>query len=390
MENDAEDFFDSITAAENTRKTHIYALLLFRKFTGKTISEIVRQREEDFKSKDPAARRRLEAEVEEFYNWLTEGRELSFNTAYIYVLSIKAILGHYDIHLKLKGIKRAPTLSDWIPSVEQLKEMYEIGDLNEKTLLAVATDVPMLINDFNEILKKDIVPLLNSSEFPVFFIKTTVKKRPMACFITQETARILRKYVGTLRDDNPYLFQGRGKKKLSEDSINRTLRNLVKKAGFNTRGLRVRFYMFRKVFTETARDAGLSLDQIKALLGKKTQIHMTSQYVLSELKPLFEKIVEKLRLGISSSANGRRLDEMEHNVKTLTEALVALLRPRVTEAFAELKLTWPKRSSENSGYIALAPDSRNQHFGVELKDLRQEEVIELYLELMKRVSNRKR
>ncbi len=91
----------------------------------------------------------------------------------------------------------------------------------------------------------------------------------------------------TLRPDNEYLFQGRGKQKLNEDSINRMLKKLVKEKDIDTRGKHVRFHMFRKVFISVARNMiGLSDDQIKMLSGKRVKEDMDPYYVNIQWKRL--------------------------------------------------------------------------------------------------------
>jgi len=72
---------------------------------------------------------------------------------------------------------------------------------------------------------------------------------------------------------------------------------LAKKADVDTRGLRVRFHLFRKVFISIARSMiGLSDDQIKMPTGKRVEGDMNPYYVNVELKPLFQKVSEKSKL----------------------------------------------------------------------------------------------
>ncbi len=59
MEKEVKSFLDSVVA-KNTRKTYIRGLELLEEHMEKTISEIIDERREDFKSDDVTHRRRLD------------------------------------------------------------------------------------------------------------------------------------------------------------------------------------------------------------------------------------------------------------------------------------------------------------------------------------------
>ena len=336
MEKEVRAFLDSILA-KNTRKTYVRALEMFEKYMDKTISEIIKERREDFKNDDITLRRRLDRKVERFYVWLINEKGMKPNTAYAYITGIKSIMSFYDVNLKLKIKKRRSKTNDFVPSIKQLREIYEIGNLTEKTIVATATHIPLRINDFNEIKKTHVLPLLDAEEFPVYFeFETRKTKTTMPCFVTEETMKLLRKYIKTLREDNEYLFQGRGKSKLDEDSINRALKNLVKQADIDTRGKRVRFHLFRKVFISVGRNMiGLSDDQIKMLTGKAVKEDMDPYYVNVKLKPWFIEIAKKLRLTGYTIENHDRMDSFEEMLKTVSEVLVELVRPALQRVWLQ-------------------------------------------------------
>jgi hypothetical protein len=236
--------------------------------------------------------------------------------------------------------------------------MFEAGDMKEKALLALAVNVPMRINDYNELLKSDITPYLDATEFPIYFVKVTKKsKTPMPCFITEETMKLLRVYVKNLRDDNPYLWQGRGKKKLDEDSINRTLKNLVKTADINTMGLRVRFHLFRKTFIGVARSMiGLSDDQVKMLTGKRVKADMDPYYARVELRPLFTKVAERLRLTGYADTGNQRLDSIEQVINLILDAFKDTLKEKVEKLWTAKWGQFTGTPSTGLGFIIQKPD----------------------------------
>jgi len=80
METEVKEFLDSILA-ENTRKNYTRALEVFEEYMEKTISEIIKERREDFKSSDITLRRKLDRETERFYVWLINEKKVADNTA---------------------------------------------------------------------------------------------------------------------------------------------------------------------------------------------------------------------------------------------------------------------------------------------------------------------
>ncbi len=119
--------------------------------------------------------RNLERGVERFYTWIIEVKKLNPNTAYNSVVALKSLMTFYDVSLKLKrgSCSRTPTMpQDWIPSIEELRLMHSIGDLREKLIVSMAKDIPLRVNDFLSIQKKDVSNGQNS-----FVLRTQKTKR---------------------------------------------------------------------------------------------------------------------------------------------------------------------------------------------------------------------
>lgn len=318
---------DKSITMNSAHKTAIYALLLFKRFTNKSHTEIINQ-----VKNGKLKRKQVEKTILQYYNWLMDKRALSKNTAYIYSMRVKKIFTNQNITLDLKQVKRGESIPDWIPSLDQLKEMYNIASLDEKILIYLACTLPFRIGDFINLRKEEILKALSEPKLPKFFTKYNNKGNLVPCFLSLEAERILKKYIPTLRNNNPYLFQGRDKKSLSEDSINRKLKILAKKSGMDTRDLKIRFRMFRKLFIYISRDTiGLSIDQIKIFLGKNVEGKLTREYMLKELKPAFNKIVKSLNLGPSSQEYKMNLDQISSNTDLITEVLAIHLRDRLKE-----------------------------------------------------------
>jgi len=316
MQKEVTEFLESI-GSHNTRKSYVRGLALFEEFSGRSIAETLLRRKKD-KKKD------LEREVERFYNWVIDEKKLNPNTSYNAVVSLKSVMTFYDMPLKLKrgSCARIPTMPrDWIPTVEELRLMFSIGDLRSKLILSMGKDIPLRINDFLSIKKSDVSASLGGSPDSIqsFMLRTQKTKTPMQCFLSQESIDLLKIYLkGVESTLNEYLFEGKNGKRLNEDSVNLLLKNLVKKAGITTESV-VRFHMFRKLFTSVGASLGLNVDILKMLTGKRVRADMSPYYEGVNLYEQWKKVNDHLRL-TPQQGNGR-VDNLQTAIDLVMKAL---------------------------------------------------------------------
>jgi len=311
MQKEVNEFLESITS-HNTRKGYLRALELFQEFSGRTLQKTLELRKKD-------KERNLEREVERFYTWIIEVKKLNPNTAYNSVVALKSLMTFYDVSLKLKrgSCSRIPTMpQDWIPSIEELRLMFSIGNLREKLIISMAKDIPLRINDFLSIKKKDVNSGQNS-----FVLRTQKTKTPMRCFLSPESIDLLKIYLSQ-EGKNEFLFEGKHGR-LNEDSVNLSLRNLVKKAGISPQGL-VRFHMFRKLFISVGASMGINTDILKMLTGKRVKADMSPYYEGVNLYEQWKKINDHLRL-TQTNGNGR-ISDMQKELEELRMVMRVLAR----------------------------------------------------------------
>ncbi len=316
MQREVNEFLESIIS-HNTRKGYLRALELFQEFSGRNLQETLRLRKKDVE-------RTLEREVERFYTWIIEVKKLSPNTAYNSVVALKSITTFYNTPLKLKrgSCSRIPTMPrDWIPSIEELRLMHNIGDLREKLIISMAKDIPLRVNDFLSIQKKDV-----KNGNTTFTIRTQKTKTPMQCFLSAESVDLLKIYLAQSDSDNGFLFEGKHGR-LNEDSVNLLLKNLVKKAGLSPQGL-VRFHMFRKLFISVGASLGINTDILKMLTGKRVKADMSPYYEGVSLHEQWRKINNNLVL-TGGMTNGR-FGAVEQELGELKEALTGLEKENMT------------------------------------------------------------
>ncbi len=85
------------------------------------------------------------------------------------------------------------------------------------------------------------------------------------------------------------------------------------------------------------------------------------------------------------STNHKKLEDIEYNVKLLTNTLANLLKPKVVEKLAQLNIPRDIKSNETyTSFIKPTQDLPAMIYGMELRDLTSKELLELYLQLMKK------
>ena len=155
-------------------------------------------------------------------------------------------------------------------TIEHVRRMYAVANFRERVILCMATDLGLRVSDFLEIKKDDLPDL--SIEAPISFHVMTGKENVLAKgFLSKETVDLLKKYLATLPEDNPYLFPSSQKKPkpISKTQMGNLLRDLAEKAKIKiANGKRLTFHCFRKMFLSVSIDSGIGLTAGKKLCGK--------------------------------------------------------------------------------------------------------------------------
>jgi len=155
-------------------------------------------------------------------------------------------------------------------------------------------------------------------------------------FISEETVELLKQYLSSLPEHNPYLFPSMNgsKNHLGEEAINRALRKLAKKATvvIPTRK-RLRFHAFRKRFLSTCADLSIDVNTAKILVGKNVEASMLAYLSEVRHREAFIKVYEKLRLTekkqekkpIPTTELEKRVAELEEKSETQAKLLHGII-----------------------------------------------------------------
>jgi site-specific recombinase XerD len=330
VELSVQEFLDSV-GNPSTKKGYKFGLKEFVEWYGKPAEEILRIRQDDLTQKtgenviefkNRAAR--FEKEIEKFHSYLIE-KGYSINSARNMTLGVRQLFRYYQMPVVMRsGSKVSQTVQttkNFPLTIEHVRKMFEVANLKERTVLSVAVDTGLRISDFLAIKKTDLPPL--DSEPPVAFTLLTQKEKITAyCFLSQESAELLKTYLPTLRNqNNVYLFSSNGKSHLSDEAISKMLNRLAEKAQINLNGKSLSFHCFRKMFLSTSIDSGIGLTAGKKLCGKAIAKSDDTYLTTVKLKEKFVQLKKFLSITQSTKSENQQLEKLGSIVAKLAEEL---------------------------------------------------------------------
>jgi len=325
----AQDFLDYVreTKSKNTYKEYKFGLTKFCEWFVKSPDEILEMRKKDVISDDPMQKRRFTREIEKFHAFLLR-QGYKINSARVLCLGIMQLFRFFEMPVKIerqsKVTRTVVTTRDFPLSPNHLKRMYAVADLRERAIISLAKDLGWRIGDFIKI-RRDELPDLNQ-EPPILFEKITQKEDVLAkSFLSGEMVELLKVYLPTLAPENPYLFQSNHGKNLDQDSVNRIVKDLVKKAGISVpKNKRVRFHAFRKLFLSTCANLSVDPNMAKLMVGKSVDKSMLTYLNGVEYRKAFEKISKALAVTEPvEKAKDETVEELENTVEFLKREVSA-------------------------------------------------------------------
>lgn len=326
--------------SKNTLKMYRNGLKKFSEWYGKTLNEILKERVNDWISRDVFRKKRFARKLEEFHAHLIKDG-YSPNSATYYTQGLRALFAFYEMSVKTSNdiSKITPTTRDYVPRVDQYARMYKVADnLRDKLITAMGSSLAWRIGDVLTIKKSDIPNLEQPTPIP--FEKLTEKEGTIAkTFLTVEVAELLRDYLPTLPKDNEYLFpsgegKGDGNGHLTPTTVNRMLKALAQKANIPIpKGKRLRFHCFRKRFMSEAANLRIDLNIAKLLVGKSVESSMLTYLSEVDLKSAFLKISQRLRLTEKKTpiAATQDISDLQHQIDELKKMIHFLAARHGTE-----------------------------------------------------------
>jgi integrase/recombinase XerD len=276
------------TVSPSTRPNYLAALKKFCEFCGKNPKQLILERDEEIKNPDPNSRTAIRDLVLDFREYLEkEGyAPKTINTWDGAVRSFfTAVLGKAGM-VNVKNYRNAQvsTKKDLVPTLEELKRMLEVCNLEEKFRIVFLAQTGMRISDALKLKVGDIQRELEQGRIPLAITylpekeKETVGER--ITFLASDGVEILKRYLEwrrqigeKLTQDSPLFASrtNRGVKPLSQQDFSFMLKNVAKKAGLNGNGKYgiLRAHSLRKFFVTQLTNHGVEDKIVNFFIGHK-------------------------------------------------------------------------------------------------------------------------
>jgi len=180
MKDKAEEFLDWVREHKTKNTFHVYefGLKKFLGFVGKSGTEIITDAKKRFMSDDQQDKDFWKNRILDFKNSLTK-EGLTQNSARTNSTGAVSFFKFYGIVITLEKDfwEVQVTLSDFVPTIEQYRQMYQTGDIRANLILSMGLDLAWRIGDIINIKKKDLPDL--AQETPIPFEKNTEKSNSL-------------------------------------------------------------------------------------------------------------------------------------------------------------------------------------------------------------------
>jgi len=339
-----QEFLDSLPS-KGTTKIYKMGLKKFFEWAGKTPDQVLQERKDDLTQKpnEDLVTYRNRAQnyakiIERFHSHLLqEGYKI--NTAKSLTNGIRQLFRYYQMDIKVRNgsslNRTVKTQRNFPLTIEHVRKMYEVANFRERVILSMATDLGLRISDFLKIKKPDLPDL--SLEAPISFDVMTDKEDVIARgFLSKETVILLKKYLKTISEDNPYLFPSSQHKPqpISRTQMSNLLKDLAKKAGLKIiNGKSFTFHCFRKMILSASIDSGIGLTAGKKLVGKTIPQSDDTYLTTVKLRESFSQVKKFLTISESQKVETDVIDTLKKSVSKLQEDLT--IQKAITDTISE-------------------------------------------------------
>lgn len=274
-------------------------------------------------------------EVPKFFQWLqteykgkTTNKPLAESSALAVTTAIRSFFAYHRYRLEIRkdalpsSEKVARAYKDHAFDIYQLREMFQRGNLQERTILVCGKDLWLRSGDFTK-LNRDLIELAIKREtekaeneqrehdIVEFELTTEKEKEPCSCHLSRETIELLNDYLKTY-PKTERLFP------LTEDALNDLLRRLARKSKITKTG-KIRWHCLRKF--------GITLMHGK--ITEPVMKYMTGKHISADLKTYIQnnretfkafKLLEPLISLTKQNGNGanKKLAEQIEELKKAT------------------------------------------------------------------------
>jgi len=253
---------------KSTKATYKTYWKFFLEFTGLTGDRIIENRKAD---KDYS----WEKKVIEFKQWMINTKHQSENSAATAAAMVRGFFAYHRLTLQFRRqesakLKEAQTkYEDYKFSIEDLKKMFDVGNLAEKYVLTAGKSFGLRAGDFLRLTRGDFEPYIDRPvPISIGEIQTQKEKIKAYPFIDSDALPIIKLMVDKMNRQGRINTDERMLTFSDEIQLSRVLRRVADKAGVKYGNKRVRFHNLRKFLIDHLASY-MSESKWKQIVGKK-------------------------------------------------------------------------------------------------------------------------
>jgi len=276
------------TISPSTRMGYLIALRKFCGFSGKDPRQLILERDAELKNPEPNSRTGIRDLVLDFREYLErEGYAPKSINAWDGAVRgfFTSVLGRAGmVNVKNYRNHQVCIKKDLVPTLEELKRMLDVCNLEEKFRITFLAQTGMRISDALKLKVGDVQRELELGNIPLAIMylpekeKETVGER--ITFLASDGVELLKRYlewrkqIGEKLTLESPLFASRtkrGSKPLSQQKFNKMLKNAAMKAGLNGNGKYgvLRAHSLRKFFVTQLTNHGAEDKIVNFFIGHK-------------------------------------------------------------------------------------------------------------------------
>ena len=334
------------TVSKSSVPLYLNALAKFCEFTGKNPKELILMRDKEIRNPDPNARTQVRDLILDFREYLEkEGyAPKTINALDGAIRSFfSANLGKAGM-INIKNYKNAciSQKKDFVPTLEELRKMLDVCNLEEKFRIIFIAQTGMRISDALELKVGDVLRELELGKVPLPIYYTPKKDREAIkeriTFLASDGVEILKQYLEwrkksgeDVTPESPLFVSrtNRGLKPISIQRFNDTIKRAAKRAGFNGNGKygRIRAHCLRKFFVTQLTNHGVEDKIVNFFIGHKIPEVDRVYWIrrVEELREIYrqrEKFLNPYSAGREEEL--RKLEDVIKKVKELDEKIQSL------------------------------------------------------------------
>jgi len=277
-----DEWFDHINAKGGTLTLYKFAITKYMKFHDLTLTELLKEAEEDMIKGITPRYRRIRSRINDFRNSLKGNSD---NTQHGYVSAVRSFYKSMDIQLpdgkryektaileenKFRGIERS-----------EIKRILKYANVRDKAISLFISSSGTAANELRSITKEDFSNGFDrETGICTFFIRRGKTGGDYHTYCTPEASAAIQEYLNTREDNLLWLFVGVVKEskktvQLTTNAVGGIFRRLAIRTGhegefgfFN----KIRAHNFRKFFKTTMTEAGAPRWVVEYMMGHKEEL----------------------------------------------------------------------------------------------------------------------